>query len=191
MQHITSTPYHPATNGLAERFVQTWRYALKTSQGQGTLHQRLHNFLLNYRNTPHATTKTSPANLMLKRDLRTTFDLLKLTVVKDIVQGQQEKQIKHREQHAKDQTFTPGETVLARNYSGEPKWVPANSTSLLHRSDKGQCLATTRRSTSADSTSVIRAVLWGFFRCACQHTNFPFHTGATFCCPRDNCSCSG
>nr|XP_033477362.1 uncharacterized protein K02A2.6 [Epinephelus lanceolatus] len=125
VQHITSAPYHPATNGLAERFVQTLKHALKTSKGQGTLHQRLHNFLLNYRNTPHATTKTSPANLMLKRDLRTTFDLLKPTAVKDIVQGQQEKQIKRRGKHAKDRTFTPGETVLARNYSGEPKWVSA------------------------------------------------------------------
>ncbi|XP_039469023.1 uncharacterized protein K02A2.6-like [Oreochromis aureus] len=60
VQHITSAPYHPATNGLAERFVQTMKHALKTSQGQGTLHQRLHKFLLNYRNSPHATTRTSP-----------------------------------------------------------------------------------------------------------------------------------
>lgn len=69
VQKITSVPYDPATNGLTERFVQT------TSQGQGTLHQSLHKFLLNYRNSPHATTKTSPANLMFKRDLCTTFDL--------------------------------------------------------------------------------------------------------------------
>lgn len=86
VQHIKSAPYHPATNGLAERFVQRMKHSLKASQGQGTLHQRLHNFLLNYRNSPHATTKTSPANLMLKRDLRTTFNLLKPSAVKDIVQ---------------------------------------------------------------------------------------------------------
>lgn len=90
VQHITSAPYDPATNGLAERFVQT------TSQGQGTLHQRLHKFLLNYRNSPHATTKTSPSNLMFKRDLCTTFDLLKPAAVKETVHKQQEKQIIYR-----------------------------------------------------------------------------------------------
>ncbi|XP_054866909.1 uncharacterized protein K02A2.6 [Amphiprion ocellaris] len=125
VQHIKSAPYHPATNGLAERFVQTLKHALKTSQGQGTLHQRLHNFLLNYRNSPHATTKMSPASLMLKRDLRTTFDLLKPLAVKDTVHGQQQKQIKRREQHANDRVFTAGGSVLVRNYRGEPKWVPA------------------------------------------------------------------
>lgn len=125
VQHIKSAPYHPATNGLAERFVQTLKHALKTSQGQGKLHQRLHNFLLNYRNSPHATTKTSPASLMLKRDLRTTFDLIKPSAVKDIVHRQQEKQIVRREQRANDRVFTAGESVLARNYRGETKWVPA------------------------------------------------------------------
>ncbi|XP_061151222.1 uncharacterized protein K02A2.6-like [Syngnathus typhle] len=125
VQHIKSAPYHPATNGLAERFVQTMKHALKTSQGQGTLHQRLHHFLLTYRNSPHATTKTSPASLMLKRDLRTTFDLLKPSAMKDIVQGQQEKQVRCRGQEGKGRVFKPGDSVLARNYRGEPKWIPA------------------------------------------------------------------
>ncbi|CAI5694547.1 unnamed protein product [Oreochromis niloticus] len=119
VQHITSAPYHPATNGLAERFVQTMKHALKTSQGQGTLHQRLHKFLLNYRNSPHATTRTSPANAMFKRDLHTTFDLLKPSTVKDTVQKQQEKQMMYRGQQVKDRVFSPGESVLARNYRGE------------------------------------------------------------------------
>lgn len=88
VHHIKSAPYHPATNGLAERFVQTMKNALKSSQGQGTLHQRLNNFLLNYRNSPHATTKTSSASLMLKRDLHTSLDLLKPATVKDVVQRQ-------------------------------------------------------------------------------------------------------
>ena len=33
VKHIRSTPYQPSTNGLAERFVQTFKRALKTSEG--------------------------------------------------------------------------------------------------------------------------------------------------------------
>lgn len=46
IQHIRSTPYHPATNGLAERFVQTMKQALKSSQGNYSLNRRLNTFLL-------------------------------------------------------------------------------------------------------------------------------------------------
>lgn len=62
---------------------------------------------------------------MFNRELHTTFDLLKTSVVKDTVQKQQEKQIVYREHQAKDRVFSPGESVLARNYRGEPKWVSA------------------------------------------------------------------
>lgn len=64
VQHIRSAPYHPCTNGLADRFVQSMKHALKASQGQGSLHQRLHSFLLSYRNVPHSTTKVAPAVLL-------------------------------------------------------------------------------------------------------------------------------
>lgn len=125
VQHIKSAPYHPATNGLAERFVQTLKHALKASQGQGTLHQRLHEFLLQYRTSLHSTTKASPASLMFKRELRTGLDLLKPRAVKDIVQADQRKQINYRDIHAKDRVFAPGDSVLARNYQSTVKWAPA------------------------------------------------------------------
>ncbi len=64
VQHTKSSPYHPATNGLPESFIQTMKHALKSLIGQCTFHQRLHNFLLCYSSTPHATTKVSPAYLL-------------------------------------------------------------------------------------------------------------------------------
>ncbi|XP_056138804.1 uncharacterized protein K02A2.6-like [Lampris incognitus] len=71
VKHLRSAPYHPATNGLAERFVQTFKHALKSSRGAAPVQQRLDTFLLTYRNTPHATTKEPPSMLFTRRMLRT------------------------------------------------------------------------------------------------------------------------
>ena len=73
-----STPYHPATNGLAERFVQSFKQGLKVSQSLGlSLNCRISYYLLLYRSTPHSTTGVTPSSLFLKREMRTRFDLLR------------------------------------------------------------------------------------------------------------------
>ncbi len=75
IKHVTSAPYHPATNGLAERFVQSLKNALHAMTHEKlTLSQKLHNFLFAYRNATHVTT---PAMLFLGRPLRSRLDLLK------------------------------------------------------------------------------------------------------------------
>ena len=68
IKHTKSRPYHPATNGLAERFIQTFKQALRTARkGKRSLEHRMADFLIGYRNAIHATTETSPAQLMMGR----------------------------------------------------------------------------------------------------------------------------
>ena len=70
IKHIRSAPYHPSSNGLAERFVQTFKRAMKASEhDEPCLTTRLSQFLLSYRSVPHATTGVSPSKLFLKRKI--------------------------------------------------------------------------------------------------------------------------
>ncbi|XP_025758532.1 uncharacterized protein K02A2.6-like [Oreochromis niloticus] len=123
VKHIRSAPYHPATNGLAERFVQTFKHALKASRGTAPVQQCLDTFLLTYRNTPHATTRETPAILFIGHKLRSRLDFLKPSVA-GAVRRAQDAQQQCRQQHSRDRQFTLGEPVLVRDYrKGEDKWT--------------------------------------------------------------------
>ena len=118
IKHLLSEPYHPATNGAAERCVQTVKNALKKhllSSNQGDLSHALQCFLLNYRSTAHATTGRSPAELFLKRDLRTRFSLLRPDVT-TFVHQRQEKQVENHDKCVRlPTTFQVGEIVRVKN----------------------------------------------------------------------------
>ena len=129
IKHVRSAPFHPATNGLAERFVQTFKHSLKSSKGTSSVQRRLDAFLLQYRNTPHSTTQEAPAMLFLHRKLRTRLDLLKPSVAA-VVDQAQDAQRSYRAVHSKSRSFSVGDPVLVRDYrKGEEKWTPGTVTS--------------------------------------------------------------
>uniref|UniRef100_A0A146LPF7 RNA-directed DNA polymerase n=1 Tax=Lygus hesperus TaxID=30085 RepID=A0A146LPF7_LYGHE len=69
-------PGHPATNGLAERSIQTLKRRLKAAADDPTpLSTKLQNILFRYRATPLASGQ-SPAELYLKRKIRIRLDAL-------------------------------------------------------------------------------------------------------------------
>ena len=123
IQNYKSAPYHPATNGEAERNVQTFKQAMRVAKGDpGTLSTKLMRFLLSYRTTPNATTGVSPAELLFGRTLRTRLSLLR----PDVSTKVQEKQASQKQNHdkkSKERQFYEGQSVLVENNKPEPKWV--------------------------------------------------------------------
>ena len=75
ISHITSEPYQPSTNGLAENMVKTLKSALAHVE-QGGLRKKLDQFLFRYRVKPHCTTGKAPCELLLGRKVRTVLDLV-------------------------------------------------------------------------------------------------------------------
>ena len=126
IRHTLSPPYHPATNGAAERNVGTVKLALKKhllSFAQSDINRALYDFLLTYRVTAHATTGRSPAELFLKRQLRTRLDLLRPDVAADM-QKSQEAQMRSQAGTRDPPLFQEGEIVRVQNtHSGLATFV--------------------------------------------------------------------
>ncbi|XP_018405038.1 PREDICTED: uncharacterized protein K02A2.6-like [Cyphomyrmex costatus] len=118
--HKLTAPYHPSTNGQAERYVQTIKNALNTmSTTQGTIQQNINRFLQQYRKAPHATTGQPPAKLFLGRNIRTRLDLVRPD---SMYTKMKEKQL---QLDPSSRSFKPGQTIYF--LSGNPrmdKWIP-------------------------------------------------------------------
>eukprot|EP00731_Ephydatia_muelleri_P006892 Em0003g1140a len=84
-----SSPYHPTTNGLAEHFVQALKQALQASKKEKkSLSHRVSSFLIQYGNARHSTLDTTPAQMMIKRDLRCRLHLLRPNVRDSVFEKQ-------------------------------------------------------------------------------------------------------
>ena len=71
IKHHRITPLHPKANATAENFMRGLNKTLRTALIERTPWiTALYQFLQHYRNTPHASTEISPAEVMFKRKLR-------------------------------------------------------------------------------------------------------------------------
>ncbi|XP_026569425.1 uncharacterized protein K02A2.6-like [Pseudonaja textilis] len=119
IRHVLTAPFHPASNGMAERAVRSAKEALARF-GQEDWHSKLSRFLLSQHTTPCTTTNKSPAELLMGRRLRTTLDRLHPHYCPDTPLGS--------DSLVRD--FTPQDLVYARNYAGDPLWVPGQVVSV-------------------------------------------------------------
>ncbi|XP_031347958.1 uncharacterized protein K02A2.6-like isoform X1 [Photinus pyralis] len=128
VRHITSAPFHPATNGAAENAVRSFKKGLKAALFQNKhadLNLIISRYLLTYRSSIHSTTNETPSNLMLGRKLRTVFDILKPNVDRKVRENQ-EKQIQNCKGKEYKQ-FKVGDTIMARDYKdvNNKNWTEA------------------------------------------------------------------
>ena len=120
--HIKSAPYHPATNGLAERAVQTFKNALKKASTTD-VEAELSKFLYCYRITPHSTTGASPAELLLKRQPRSLLTRIRPSTTAR-VQSTQFRQKQTHDIHTKERHFTTDDLVFIRNFANTgQRWI--------------------------------------------------------------------
>ena len=113
--HKTSPPYHPASNGQVERYVQTMKQAIKKIRYNSNvdLHTALQQFLFKQRMVMNSTTEKTPAELMIGHQLRSKLDLLSESPVRqeDFTPDQQSK-------------FKVGDAVMVRDYMDtSKKWI--------------------------------------------------------------------
>ena len=117
--HTKTAPAHPATNGLAERYVG--HFKKKTTQMKASeepLQERLDKFLFTYRITP-TTFGKSPAEILMNRLPKSRFDLLrqKTTEIKQQVKIFQENSNFTAE-------FKPNQAVFVLNFGKGVRWLP-------------------------------------------------------------------
>ena len=130
--HLTGAPYHPATNGAAERLIQSFKQALRKSSLPPK--EALQEFLMQYRRIPFAS-GLSPSELLNGRRICTKID----TLVPSIPHLLQERQSKQASKHSNaedsevvskvEHHYSLGDPCYALYFGPrrdrDPRWVPA------------------------------------------------------------------
>ena len=136
IKHLTGAPYHPATNGAAERLVQSFKQSLKKSK----LPPRpaLQEFLMQYRRTP-LNTGFSPSQLLNGRQIRTKIDALlpspahiaQERQATDATKSQQKEQSTVQHVRTRYSVGTPCYALYCGpRHTNSPRWVPATVTKV-------------------------------------------------------------
>jgi Integrase core domain len=124
--HIKTAPFHPQSNGQAERLVGVLKTGLKKLEGEGNTDHILRKFLMCYRYTPsYALGDKSPFELMTGRVMKTKLDLLQPPANHGDIRDEKMESQFNSHHGAKWREFEVGEKVYAKVFSNNAwKWIP-------------------------------------------------------------------
>ena len=142
IKHNLSTPYHPKTNGLVERFNKTLCEALAKSNQNSNWDEQIPAVLFAYRTTKHSSTKIEPFHLTYGRIAKLPMDLgeKQLTYYEyineqliqcpeirekarlNIEKAQNIQKNYHDKRVRREQKFRIGDKVLYYNAAKEKQW---------------------------------------------------------------------
>ncbi|PIK53373.1 hypothetical protein BSL78_09735 [Apostichopus japonicus] len=132
IEYAETAPKHPASNGLAERAVQTVKNGVK-KMTRGNLELKLQQVLLRYRITLHATTGQTPSELLFKRRIKTRLDQVRPNLARK-VKLQQTGMQQRCNRKAKSREYYEQDPVWAKNFASGPTWLKGVITDILNPS---------------------------------------------------------
>ena len=122
IKQIRTSPYHPSSNGMAERMVQTFKNSMeKMKENKGDLSEKLQRWLFTYRITPQTTTGRTPSELLMGRKLASALDLLKPNVGRHVREHQSQMVKNSSKRHKKELEI--GNKVYIRNFGQGSYWL--------------------------------------------------------------------
>ena len=124
IKHVTTAPYHPSSNGLAERALRILKEGL-VKVTTGSVVDCLAWLLFAYQIVPLELTGCSPAELMFGRRLRSCLDLLKPDL-EDQIGLRQEKMKRNHDSNRPHLSYDEGSPVFVKNFSSGPDWLPGH-----------------------------------------------------------------
>ena len=125
VNHITSSPHYPQSNGLAEKYVQIIKNLFYKAKEEG---QDLYKCLIIYRNTPLSSHLQSPMQILSSRSTRYTLPLSNMAKRQMGIQGE-ELRSKQKNQHLPTHDLHLHQTVMFQETTSI-KWYPATITKL-------------------------------------------------------------
>ena len=125
VNHITSSPHYPQSNGLAEKYVQIVKILFYKAKEEGT---HLYKSLMIYRNTPLSHKLQPPMQILQSQTARTQLPMSSAARIQQGL-GSEQLRVNNKNEHLPIHDFHIGQSVKYLNPMNK-RWYPAKIRSL-------------------------------------------------------------